>query len=397
MPLEFIQKPLAFSIQMPPGPYFLLSDFPQAPGTTTDGFYWAMPAWLPKNVFIVSAFCRREQDWSGQDSFWIDHNRTAYNTNTLENHQGGGDNSQFEMLLSVTNGAREDRVSFWPPKVLNRETDSLWFQHDNGPGWVSIHFGIMLPATDQPIATPWSLAGGGPVTPDLPIPSTGLWTWVKAEDGAFEQTSGTPTTPVTSGSIGSLKDLSGQGRHFYQPTASRRPTYQMVSGKPAARFQANAQQFLQCPTAPGGGSPRTVYLVASYPAWSNNAPVLGTEASSPHTYLALHNASPQVGAYNGGFGPHANVSPNVPHLLAVTFNGGTCTIQIDNDPPVTASTPATGLGGQLQIGGNTGNGFFGNWDVAEMVVYTAAHNFGAGDGLTVRQHLNTEHGLGLSL
>lgn len=164
--LEHYQASFPILIQVPVGPTFWLTDFPQAPGSP-DAQNLVLPSYLPRRLYIVRTHARREQVTAGQIVTFIDKGRAAYNSGVPPFHQSGSfpvpgypgglfDYWHTEALNSLSNGAQEAIETYWPPKLLDRQTDSLWIQNDSQAGVLySIAISYMVPATDQPDNVPW--------------------------------------------------------------------------------------------------------------------------------------------------------------------------------------------------------------------------------------------------
>lgn len=160
--LDFITKSCLIEVNLPVGPTFYLTDFPAAPGAP-DAINLALPDFLPQKLFIVGCHARREQVSAGQIVAFIDVGRNGYSTGVPPFHQAGSfangfcDTRRWDVLNSMVAGVQESVESFSAPKVLDRSTDSIWIQNDGqAPTLYALTISYLVPATDQPTATPWT-------------------------------------------------------------------------------------------------------------------------------------------------------------------------------------------------------------------------------------------------
>lgn len=243
-------------------------------------------------------------------------------------------------------------------------------------------------------------------------PTTGLWGWWSAAE-AYTQTSGTPSTLITTDgtAIGSLKDLSGNGRHFYQTTTAAKPAFKtnIVNGLPSWRT-ANGDYMDTTGNAPPG-SPYdvSIYCVIKPSGFEQNAGVLCTNNDSSTYQIWSDNAASTgqwlarygnlSGASQASLQTYANgsvaimaISMKLSNKIYHAKNGGSALASTGNAP----STPGGG-GTVMRLCRFAGNGYFIG-DMCEMLFYTSYHgNMATGDGLAVRQYLNAKYNLGFSL
>ncbi len=232
-------------------------------------------------------------------------------------------------------------------------------------------------------------------------PATALYGWWNAEN-SFTETSGTPTTPVApDGDIGSLLDLSTNGHHVYQTTGALKPQYKtgILNSLPAARFDGSA--YLQGATGPTGNS-FSMYAVVNRTADVALGAIISQDDGSINPrYLMGDSGSGGVEIFNGGIGAVATMASTTYHMVAGNVdNTGAFPTQIKVDNGTTVTTNSTG-------GGFTGTSFdigalaifsrYWNGDILEVLIYEAVHDFSTGDGLAVRQYLNTRYNLGLGI
>lgn len=239
-----------------------------------------------------------------------------------------------------------------------------------------------------------------PKTSALTPPTTNLWGWWSA-DYSYTETSGTPTTLITSDgtAIGSWFDRSGNGRHAYQTTAGQKPTYKtsIKNGLPAALFAAASSKYLSVGSAPTY-NPTTVYIVFNMTTWAGSRCLIANTAVNPAHLIGTHTSANKLAQYNNSYGTDFENGTGW-HLVYSRVNGTAGTARIDNNSNTSSTFSGGGSAGStLQLGANTGNSFY--WDdyICEMLLYTADHTDPtAGDSLLVRQYLNSRYALGLGI
>jgi hypothetical protein len=248
------------------------------------------------------------------------------------------------------------------------------------------------------------LAGGG--TPSTP-PLTNLWGWWFAHGGSYTEVSGTPTTLISADgtAIGSLKDQSGNARHFYR---SASPTYKtgILNGLSIARFSGASQYMAAASMA---ATPVSVYAVALQSTFNGAAMVISGNNNLP-TY-GMEDVTSAGGGTIGCFYGNGGAGANTPgitignatwFLCGITLTGvsasETLKVRVNAGSDQSNAVDASGSNsGNFLMGAYNGS-IFWIGDIAEVLAYTGTvHNMGSGDGLLVRQYLNLKYGLGLAI
>lgn len=238
---------------------------------------------------------------------------------------------------------------------------------------------------------------GGSVS--LP-PTTNLWGWWNATE-SYTETSGTPTTLITSDgtAIGSWKDLSGNGRHAYQTTAGQKPTYKVniKNGYPSALFAAASSKYLRVGSVPTY-NPTTVYIVYNLTTWVSTRALFGNDQAAPAHLINHVGSANQVKSYNNGYGTASDNGTGW-HMYYSRVNGTAGTSRIDNNSNASSTFTGGGNAGtDVELGANTGNSWYYDDYISEVLLYTADHTDPTtGDALIVRQYLNDKYALGLGI
>lgn len=238
----------------------------------------------------------------------------------------------------------------------------------------------------------------------LAVPTTGLWGWWEATQ-SYTETSGTPSTLITSDAtaVGSVLDLSGNGHHLYQTNASYKPTYKtgIKNGYPAWYNSGSAN--IQLVGSTGQPSkPVSVYCVFYGTSWVSFKSVWGNSLGTTDILLYTP-SSGNLALLNGAAsGATVAVSSSTWYLHAGMINATTTvTARLDAGSDVTSTiTTATSAEGNMTIlgAGSAGSSSTMYGYLLEVIAYTnTTHNFASGDGLLVRQYLDTKYALGLGI
>lgn len=235
-------------------------------------------------------------------------------------------------------------------------------------------------------------------------PLTSLWGWWKADE-AYTETSGTPTTLITTDgtAIGSLKDMSGNGRHMYQTTAANKPLYKtnQLNSLPIIRGSDNTDFMDTTGAAPTMDGTLSAYIVFKCTTYQTNAAIIGTDSASPNFILYQNGSSGDVDVTNASAATtlRSNYSTGAFHLIGAVWNAGSTWYHAkDGGAAASAAVGAnSGTGTVVRLlTFDGGNRFIG--DIAEVLLYDVAHpNPDGGDGLTARKYLNQKYALGFSL
>lgn len=256
---------------------------------------------------------------------------------------------------------------------------------------------------------------GGPAV--LTPPGTDMWAWYMGSE-AYTETSGTPTTKQTTdaGAIGSLKDMSGNGRHMYQATTAAKPTLVAASAMnslPAIRtasgdFMATAASTFIPTTSPCNFS---LYAVLRPTGWQSNAALFATDFD-PGIVMpgwTTSNTDEYCARYGNDSGSQRNIlkwAQGANHLITMSQSLSSIiyhsidNLQGVNGFPTAPSSTSGGSATKMQLCRFAGNGYFIG-DIVELIVYngnSAYHKDGSGgNGLLVKQYLDWKYNLGLGI
>lgn len=229
--------------------------------------------------------------------------------------------------------------------------------------------------------------GGGP-------PSTSQWTWLRSDE-AYSDTACTTLQTTDNGSVAGLKDKSGNSRDLIQATGANQPTYQTneINSLPIIRFDGtNDEIILNSITL---NQSFTVYLVYKPVSWGAGSRDVLTFSTTSNGVRFQH-ASSLMQLWPGTTAitdtEHATGSF---YLFAGKFSNTSSQQKTDNNATVTGGS-GTGSGSYVCLG--SGNAQQESQiDVAELIIYNTSHTFTSGDGLLVRQYLDTRYNLLLGI
>ncbi len=233
----------------------------------------------------------------------------------------------------------------------------------------------------------FAVVGGGP-------PSTNQVSW-HSGDESYSDTACTTLQSTDAGSVAAMKDRSGNGNHIIQATGSNQPILKtsQINSLPIVRFDGSNDEL-----ANGSFSlsqPFTVYLVykpVSWGAGSRDVMAFSTTGNG----VRWQRSSSQMQLWPGSTAiTDSDHSTGSFYLVALKFNGSSSAQQTNNNTEVTGGS-GSGSAGFDYLGSGNGQ----QWsqiDVAERLIYGAAHTFSSGDGLLTRQYLNSKYALGLGI
>lgn len=228
----------------------------------------------------------------------------------------------------------------------------------------------------------------------LAPPKTSLWGWWSAEN-SFSDTALTTPQTTDGGTVGGLKDLTGNGRNFTQGTGTQQPLYKTnrLNGKPSILFDGS-NDIMQTASVPGA-QPMSTYMVHKISGAGNQALYIMVNVGSTN--------APALGWRSGEYEMDAAtwascVDTNITGFkqTASIINGASSKFVLDAGTVRTVNPGTTASVGGITIGGGVTTEFL-QGEILEMLTYNVAHDPASGDGLLVRQYLNTKYGMGLSL
>jgi hypothetical protein len=240
----------------------------------------------------------------------------------------------------------------------------------------------------------------------MSAPLTNLQGWWQSSEAYMD--AGNTSHCINEGDlVYSMKDLSGNARHLIQPTSIFRPTFRNKGTPlfPRVNFQGRISgQLLQCNIL-DLTRPATIYTVALYQSAYNSAVLSLSQNANDGNGFELY--SDGIGGANFPLlAIRANIASGfsneqVDHLDMLQLNidsSGFISAVMGNDSPVVnnvSPTPFT----QFRFGGATPTDTYYNGALAlyECLLYNSAHSTNSGDGLLVRQYLNTKYNFGYSI
>lgn len=199
----------------------------------------------------------------------------------------------------------------------------------------------------------------------------------------------TGITDAGGGLASQWADQSGNGRHLKQATSTNQPTIN-VDG--SILFDG-LDNFMKC-DAFTLNQPWTAYLLIKPITWTSNRYffdgntanriVLRQISGTPLISITDHTTSTSTTALP--LGAYAVVS-------TVLANGGTSSVQVNNNTEQTATLLTTAQAGFTLGSHGGGTGSFSNIEVKEVVIYSEAHD--AATKAKVKQYLGRVGGISL--
>lgn len=176
---------------------------------------------------------------------------------------------------------------------------------------------------------------------------------------------------VTGAGVSQWDDASGNGRHLLQGTDANRPPLQ---GDNTILFDG-AGDFLQ--TGAFVISTCTIYTLFRQVTWTSNDYVHDGRSSNT-AVLAQTNAgaSPQIRVQNSGgvLSSSSDLAVGTYGAVAAVFDGASSVMQVNNNTPITGTTNTLAMGGFTLGAVGAGSGSYGNIQVKEVIIYSAAHD-----------------------
>ena len=131
-------------------------------------------------------------------------------------------------------------------------------------------------------------------------------------------------------------------------------------------------------------NPETLYILCKHVTWRNDAGL--TDGGNYARWISGKTTTPQIQMYGGASLLNTNLAVNTWGVVCAVWNGASSVFQIDATTAVTGNpgntTPTT-----FVIGGHAANGNCGNWQIKEILMYSAAHDATA--RAAVRDYLAT--------
>lgn len=229
-------------------------------------------------------------------------------------------------------------------------------------------------------------------------PTTSLWGHWKASE-AYTGADGTGSLITTDATaVYSLKDLSGNGRHFNQSTGANQFTHKTNQLNSLASVESDGTNDSMS-TSVAAPATMSLYAVFKYITGSQTTKVaigglisnygINNDAGNASNYEAQFNASDSSQ-------PKAAYGADAYKILSVSRSGTDHALKVNNDATATGSKSSSS-GANIRLGCDLGGVYYTPIGLAELIIYNTAHDFTTGDGLLVRQYLNTTYNLGLTL
>jgi hypothetical protein len=239
------------------------------------------------------------------------------------------------------------------------------------------------------VISSWSQAPGGV--------STGLVTWLKANDGTDGVADGDP--------VSYWNDQSLTGNHATQAVSSARPLYfsKAINGNGVVMFDGGSR-YLDLNLSPISGSEYTIICVAKRSISGTNQFLLGVQQSTPTGMHFGYASNTFIRHFDNGTTANFSVlghsgATEIPVIMTASFststgralreirNGATRTASSANLTPMTF----TGLGAIGRGAGSTGlNGY-----IAEVIVYN--RTLTSAENRQIQTYLSVKYGLTIAV
>ena len=249
-----------------------------------------------------------------------------------------------------------------------------------------------------------SMMAGASQKPTEPV-TTNLWGWWDATN-SYSETSGTPSTPITvdGTNMGSMLDLSGNGRHLYtDPTYKAKFKTSIFGSYPGVDFGNATYDMLTTSSGVKPGDTLSGYIVLIRDSWVQ----LGAQIGDVNNTLFLADGNTAQGfdgvddLTTGGLlvDGVVDMTNGTTHLVAFSMagSGSTTRLKVD-DNATTTGTRYSGYDapGRLQVGRYAGYNCW-NGRMAELVIYNVQHDTDAATALLIRQYLDWKYNLELEI
>jgi hypothetical protein len=249
-------------------------------------------------------------------------------------------------------------------------------------------------------------AGAGPFDPSQ---VTGLALWLRADAAVYKDAG---TTPCADGDpVQQWNDQSGNANNASQTSTTSQPAYHtgIQNGKPAIRFNAShATDTLPIPSSATLDitDHLAIFLAVKVPSIFTNTPFLIEKGmvSNYSAYGIYIPASGKLGFECRNSGGNQDISATSMtglttgtwYLIEVHWDTGSVTYYV-NGSLVDTETAA---GGSLLTGGAgmfiesfNGSGQYGDWYMAEVLVYGQTGAMSSTDRANIENYLNTKYAI----
>lgn len=194
--------------------------------------------------------------------------------------------------------------------------------------------------------------------------------WTEARNGTYQEATGTPTTAAAvDGVVGSLIDLSGNGRTLFAGTNGRRGFLRARAGGTAVELEGTDDSYRAAFTL---GQPFTRVFCFNQITWTSNDILL--DGGTLLSYYVYQTPS-TPGLYSRSGSTLLAISPalGTPFVLTEVFDGASSKVRLNKGAWVTGNVTAIAAGG-VTIGGrgDQGDTRFANMDFYGGAVFSAA-------------------------
>lgn len=164
-------------------------------------------------------------------------------------------------------------------------------------------------------------------------------------------------------------DQSGNARHLAQAATGNQP---LLQGDNSLLFDGVDDQM----KVTGGftlNQPETVYLLMKQVSWTLNETFTDGNTSAKMS-IFQNTATPTIALFAGNTtGSNNNLAVGTYAAVAAVFNGASSFLQVNNTAATTGNAGAANAGG-FSIGCDATPGSYANFQVKEVIVYSAAHD-----------------------
>lgn len=189
-------------------------------------------------------------------------------------------------------------------------------------------------------------------------PTTNMAAWFKYGVGIT----------VTGLGVSQWSDQSGNGRHLLQGTDADRPSLQSDNS-----ILADGTSEALSTSSFTLNQPMTWYVLAKQVTSKANGGLIGDSASN-NAFIYQTNVGGTIAQAlpTGGVNANAGLALNTWGVIAAVANGASSSLAVNTNAPVTGNPGANGFTNGFSV--FKFNIFFGNWQVKEVILYSAAHD-----------------------
>jgi hypothetical protein len=190
----------------------------------------------------------------------------------------------------------------------------------------------------------------------------GLKVWLEADSGVYSD-AGTTVAPHD-GSIQQWNDLSGNGNHFSQSTADRRPWFHtnVLNGRPAVYFGTN--DYIWKSFGASYAQPITVFIIARVPDTSATRRLVSTPTVSHTGLQILFTSSTDAISYSAGSVIGSGVAA-FPHLGQHVLH----TFRADGASSYARTNGSAYVSGNAGTQASSGHRLGARWDTAQDYLF----------------------------